>query len=434
MKISKIVYKTVEEVDKMPRFDLEKKPISRKAYTKLIIPLLYKGEIKQCNSVVNKINMEGLKPPFFMLCNHNSYVDMKVAMQAVYPEKVSFVVAIDGFINREWLLRDVGCICKRKFTNDLSVVHNMKYSMINQGNIAALYPEARYSLVGKTELMPRSLGKICKLYKMPVVTLITHGDHLRQPFWNNLNYRKVNLSADMTYLLTPEQIEQMTADEIMDKIQEAFVYDDYKYQLETNQKITEPTRAEGLNRPLYQCPNCKTEHEMYSEGAKIFCKHCGKSWILTELGQIKAEKGETEFNSIGAWYDWERAQVKEQILSGKYDVDIEVDIDSLPNSSGYYRIGSGRLRHNKDGYVMTYTSGGKEYVFRRGVLENYSVHIEYSYFGKGDCVSLSSNNDTYYIFPSKQRDIVTKLHFATEELYKLKQEEVEKQKLVKKQI
>lgn len=424
MKISKIMYKTAAQVAAMPRFDMKKLPINRKPYTRPIIKLLYSGEVKKCNVTVNKINMEGIKPPYLLLCNHNSFVDFKVAMEAFYPDKANFVVAIDGFINREWLLRDVGCICKRKFVNDVTLVQNMKYCLYKLGSIVALYPEARYSLVGKTELMPFSLAKICKLLKMPIVTLITHGDHLRQPFWNNLNYRKVNISADMTYLLSVEQLSQMTAQEIFDKICKAFEYDDYKYQLQTGQKITEPNRAEGLNRPLYQCPACKKEHEMYSDGATLYCKNCGKEWLLCENGQLKAKNGETEFSAIGDWYDWERAQVRKQIEEGKYDIDIEVDIDSLPNSSGYYRIGRGRLRHNADGYYLTCRSGDEDFEFKKGVLENYSVHIEYAYFGKGDCVSISNANDTYYVFPVSQRDIVTKLHFATEELFKIKHAQI----------
>ena len=50
-------------------------------------------------------------------------------------------------------------------------------------------------------------------------------------------------------------------------------------------------------------------------------------------------------------------------------------------------------------------------------LENFGIHIEYNYFGKGHCVSFSTTNDTYYVYPIDQKQSVTKLHFATEELY-----------------
>ncbi|MDT8336569.1 MAG: hypothetical protein RQ856_01925, partial [Candidatus Izemoplasmatales bacterium] len=50
------------------------------------------------------------------------------------------------------------------------------------------------------------------------------------------------------------------------------------------------------------------------------------------------------------------------------------------------------------------------------------VHIEFDYFGKGDCLSFSENDDTYYLFPIDQKLSVIKYHFAVEELYKIANE------------
>ncbi len=47
----------------------------------------------------------------------------------------------------------------------------------------------------------------------------------------------------------------------------------------------------------------------------------------------------------------------------------------------------------------------------------YACHIEYEYFGKGDCVDLSTLEDTYYIYPEGAEFSVTKLSLATEELF-----------------
>ncbi len=46
-----------------------------------------------------------LEPPYILLCNHNAFMDFKVATQGIYPYKANYVVAIDGFIGREWFLR-----------------------------------------------------------------------------------------------------------------------------------------------------------------------------------------------------------------------------------------------------------------------------------------------------------------------------------------
>ena len=63
-------------------------------------------------SKVNKVGMEGLKPPYILLCTHHAFIDFKVTTKAIFPYRANYIVAIDGFIKREWLLRNVGAIQK----------------------------------------------------------------------------------------------------------------------------------------------------------------------------------------------------------------------------------------------------------------------------------------------------------------------------------
>lgn len=56
------------------------------------------------------------------------------------------------------------------------------------------------------------------------------------------------------------------------------------------------------------------------------------------------------------------------------------------------------------------------------------MHIEYDYLGRGDCVDISTADDSCWLYLLK-RDAVTKLSFATEEIYKIADEKrKEKQK------
>ena len=45
----------------------------------------------------------------------------------------------------------------------------------------------------------------------------------------------------------------------------------------------------------------------------IYCEVCGKRWRMTELGELEALSGETEFSHIPDWYKWERDEVKKEI-------------------------------------------------------------------------------------------------------------------------
>ena len=61
------------------------------------------------------------------------------------------------------------------------------------------------------------------------------------------------------------------------------------------------------------------------------------------------------------------------------------------------------------------------------IASMYSCHIEYDYFGKGDCIDLSTLEDTYYIYPQGDDFSVTKIALATEELYAVHQETLHSQ-------
>ena len=110
----------------------------------------------------------------------------------------------------------------------------------------------------------------------------------------------------MKLLLTKDQVKSMTVDEINDILVDEFQYDDFAWQLEKKVKVDDPKRAVGLEKILYQCPHCKTEYEMSSSGTSIKCNSCGKSWSMTEYGQLVADNCETEFSHIPDWYEWER--------------------------------------------------------------------------------------------------------------------------------
>lgn len=401
------------------RFDMKKPPVRTRWFLRPLTFLLSWPDTVKHGSIIKKTRMEGVKPPFLMLCNHNAFLDFKVATKAIFPWRANYVVAIDGFIGREWLLRQVGCICKRKFTSDTTLVRQLK-RVIDNGDVAMVYPEARYSLCGTTAVLPESLGKLCKLLKVPVVTLICHGHHINSPFWN-LHDRGVKpVEAELKQLFTPQELAELDAAEINRRLVEAFQYDEYAWQKEKGIRVTYEGRAEGLHKVLYQCPSCGKEFEMGSKGTKLFCKSCGKSWTMSELGELSADSGETEFSHIPDWYEWERANVRKEVEDGTYSSgELPVLVRSLPNAKKFIELGEGTMVHDMNGFTVRGTDkDGDPFEMIKPVPSLYSCHIEYEYLGKfGDCVDLNTLQDTWYIYPHDCKFAVTKMALATEELY-----------------
>ncbi len=163
---------------------------------------------------------------------------------------------------------------------------------------------------------------------------------------------------------------------------------------------------------------------MESKGSHIRCAACGKEWEMTPLGELQTvvpASDETslvvEFPHIPDWYEFERAQVRAQVEAGTYSLQIPAIVDALPNarnSYGWARPCSPTVCLVSDWKEI---SMEEDFLLEKPALSMYSCHIEYEYFGKGDCIDLSTLDDTYYIFPRGWWFSVTKIALATEELF-----------------
>ena len=107
------------------RYKTAKYPIRQPLFFTWLIHFLSKIALSRKNYKIDKINMEGLKPPYIMLSNHMYFVDFELAAMATYPHKVNNVINIDGYIGRAWLMEWIGGICTRKFSNDFHLIKSI---------------------------------------------------------------------------------------------------------------------------------------------------------------------------------------------------------------------------------------------------------------------------------------------------------------------
>lgn len=397
------------------RFDMKKKPGKPKLGI-LSFLIAYIDKIKH-HIIIDKSGFKDMKPPYLLLANHNAFMDIKVMALATFPHKKNYVIAIDGFLNREKFIRDIGGICKRKFTTDFHLIKQLKY-VVDQNRVPVIFPEARYSLCGTTAILPPSVGGLCKFLDVPVVVLIMHGNHINSPFWN-LHDRKVKpLKAELKVIVTKEELMTLSTDEINQRINDAFQYDEYQWQKDNNIHVKYKKRAEGLHKVLYKCPHCGKEYQMDSKGTQLFCKACGHTWEYSELGELSAVEGETYYSHIPDWYEWERSEVRKEIEAGTYHFESVVHTSMMPKDK-FVPIGKGHLVHDMNGFKLTGVFEDRKYEVNIPAASTYGVHIEYEYLGKyGDCVDLNTLDNTYYVYPECKEFAVTKFSLATEELYK----------------
>ena len=139
------------------RYNTAKYPIRQPKIIVYLIWILSRFALIGKKWKVEKIHMEGLKPPYMMLSNHMYFIDFELAAMGTLPHRVNNVVSIDGYYRRPWLMEFIGAICTRKFTMDLHLVKSIS-KVLKRGDILSMYPEARYTPCGTLNYLPESLG------------------------------------------------------------------------------------------------------------------------------------------------------------------------------------------------------------------------------------------------------------------------------------
>ncbi len=415
------------EVMKLPR---EKHlPPSRPGFFfRSLVRILSGMTLRKLSFTVTKSDLgEAEQEPCLILMNHSCFLDLLIASRLFYPRPYGIVCTSDGFVGKRWLMRRLGCISTPKFVSDLTLIRDMEYALKKKKISVLMYPEASYSFDGCATPLPRRMGMFLKHLKVPVVMVKTQGAFLYDPLYNGLQTRKVPVHADVSCLLSREQIETLPEAELERILDEAFTFDAFAWQKENNIHITEPFRADGLERVLYKCPHCRAEGRTVGRGTELLCHACGKRYRMNELGEMEAADGApTEFSHIPDWFRWEREEVRKELLDGSYRLDTDVNIGMMIDSKAIYMIGRGHLIHDRDGFFLTGGDGKLEY--RQKPLSSYGLYSDYFWYEIGDMICIGNRECLYYCFPKKE-GVVAKTRLAAEELFKLSISDVRQRKL-----
>lgn len=416
IKTAKMAY---EEVLALPA-PLHEKPIRQRVVFRILLLVLSLLDLWRTRFTYETIGLEklGREEPCLVLMNHSSFIDLKIAARLLVTRPYHVICTADGFVGKRRLMRWIGCIPTRKFMMDVTLVRDMVYALRELKSSILMFPEASYSFDGTQTPLPESLGKCLKLLRVPVIMIRTDGAFARDPLYNDLQRRKVRVSAKVEYLLSGEEIARMSAQELNALLQEKFTFDHFRWQQENRIMVKEPFRADGLHRMLYKCPHCRMEGQMQGQGIRIECRHCGRAYELTEYGYLQSVNEETPaFTHIPDWYRWERECVRQELEEGTYRLEAPVLIYMMVNTDCLYQVGEGTLIHSLEGFHLTGCGGKLDYT--QEPLASYSLYSDFYWYEIGDVISIGDTRAQYYCFPQIQGDIVAKARLAAEELYKI---------------
>ena len=413
---TKTLVRTYDEVMAMPR-TAKRRPKRPNLLFRTLVRVLSAKDLIPAKFTFDKSDLARAgKGPYLILMNHSCFLDLEIVSRIFYPMPYGIVTTSDGFVGKNWLMHQLGCIPTQKFVSDLSLIRNLNYMIKEKKTSVLMYPEACYSFDGCATPLPRKMGALLKQLGVSVVHVHADGAFLRTPLYNGLRNRRVKVSATVRTLLTVEEIERMSVEELDRVLDGAFSFDHFRWQKENGIEITEADRAVGLERVLYKCPHCGAEGKTEGIGDRLICHACKKSYLLTPLGEMQAEEGETEYSHIPDWYAWERECVREELLSGSYLLDTEVSIGMQVNNKAIYMVGNGRLLHSCDGFLLTGCDGKLRY--EQKPRFSYGLNADYYWYQIADMIGLGTQDCLYYCFP-KTEGVVAKTRLAAEELFKI---------------
>lgn len=401
------------------RFDMGRKPTKPKWYLKLveyiagpIYMLLNKGHVKTDKAV------KKLKGPYLVLSTHASFMDFPMLVTGLFPKTTGWVMSVEEFRRGDWLMYGIGGIPKRKFTHDIVTAKYILYYIKKLKHSVTIYPEARFSLAGLNERLDGALGKLCKVADVPVVMCMANGNFVNSPQWSKHPYRKIRQEAHIYQLLSLDEVRSLSESEIQEKIEKAFIKDEYKWQVEKGYHTKCKERADGLYKILYKCPACGKEFRMQSGGVHLWCEECGAKWEMDTLSRLKGVNTDKGFSHIPDWYNWEREEVRKEVQNKTYSFSDQVRIEDYYSTKvGLIEVGQAEFKHDESGFTFKGEVDGKPFNLNKSVSDMYSVHVEYDFVGRGDAFDIATDKTTYFMFLKNHKNYLTKLHFATEELY-----------------
>ncbi len=401
------------------RFDMYRKTNKPKWYLKIVefvasplYMLFNKGHVKTDKDV------RAIKGPYLILSSHASFMDFPQMVCGIMPRTTGWVMSVEEMRRGDWLMYGIGGIPKRKFTHDIVTAKHVLDYIIKKKHTVAIYPEARFSFAGVNERLDGALGKLCKKAKVPVVIFKANGNFINSPQWSKHPYRRIRQEAHIYKLLDEEEVKTLPAEEIQTRIEKAFERDEYKWQVEKGYHTKCKKRANGLYRILYKCPACQAEFKTKSEGIHLWCEECGAKWEMDTLSRLHGVNTDKGFSHIPDWYNWEREEVRKEVMAGKYHFEDDVRVEDYYSTKvGFLDVGTAHVVHDENGFTFEGVVNGKPFHLHKPISSMYSVHVEYDFLNRGDAFDIATDETSYFMFLKTAQNYLTKMHFAQEEMF-----------------
>ena len=359
----------------------------------------------------------------FIIWNHQSRRDYLFLKNLIAPKKFNMVAGYNEFFRKKfaWIFEKAQVLPKKNFTSDPVGVRAIS-TIIKQGGCVAFSPEGTSSIYGHNQPIVPGTGRFLQFFRVPVYVMHLEGSYLTS-HKVCIDDRPGRVNASIRLMFTPEQLKEMTPEQIDNAINEEFRFDDYEWNKTARVKYkTKGKPCTNLDYICYKCPKCGEEMCIEAHDNIVKCQKCGNGCHINDYYDMLPFDDTCKIPvSPSAWFDWERISVINEIRNNKdYSLSFKVKMGKLPdykpikdNAALALICGKGTFTIDHQGLHYQGTKDGEEFKFD----VNYDIYYTLSIENDLTEFSVYVGGKMYEFFPLEH--IGGKAMMVTEEMHRL---------------
>ena len=284
------------------------------------------------------------RAPFVLISNHFNTWDSFVVMTNVkaFIRFVATEIAYLDWSKKLGMKHLARTIKKRVGKPDIQATRRI-YEAVRQGYAIGLFPEGDNTFYGETLDIYQSTGKLLKRLNVDVILIKQQGGYLSQPRWAD-HFSKQGVVHTTTRTLIPQsELATKSDQEINDIVRAAIYNNDYDFQREQMIDMNRKHRAEGIERLVYLCSECRGVLTVKGVGDDIVCDTCGTIGTINTYEFIEGNR----FDNLVDYNHFQYAHI-EDVVNSTFAFDVTfntVDVKRHKNHKlGTYTVHYENLR------------------------------------------------------------------------------------------